>query len=217
MPTTVTMTGPGTTTIIDDAAAAITAQTNAVTTTMNTNTTALVSELVLIDAAINQINNNVAKLVERSTMISKAISDLEATTSVSAAGQNSLNALQATAIVNQIKTNNFQMAATREALIRTGQPEPTLPAFDDQLRESVNDAISLNTISMAQGTVTSFINSTISNTGSLIAGTEVFKGISSWLSKQKDVVLGAIIPPSAATVASNAAAQAGQKVVVDGG
>lgn len=214
MVTTVTMTGPGTTTIVDDAAAAITSQTTALTTTMNANTSTLVAELVFIDAAINQINNNVAKLVERSTMISKAISDLEATASVSAAGQSSLNALQATAIANQIKTNNFQMAATREALVRTGQPEPTLPTFNEQLRESVDDAIALNTISVAQGTVTSFINSTVTNTGALIAGTETYKGIAAWLSKQKDVVLGAIIPPSAATVASSAAAQAAQKTVV---
>jgi hypothetical protein len=216
MPTTVTMTGPGTTTIVDDAAAAITAQTNALTTTMTANNTKLIAELVFIDAAINQINNNVAKLVERSTSISKAISDLEATTSVSAAGQSSLNALQATAIANQIKTNNFQMAVTKEALTRTGQPLPVLPDFEEQLKESVGDAISLNTISTAQGAVTSFINSTVTGTTELIAGTETFKGISSWLSKQKDVILGAIIPPSAATLASNAAAQAGQKVIVGG-
>jgi len=214
MPTTVTMTGPGTTTIVDDAAAAIIAQTNAITATMTSNNTLLIAELTFIDSAINQININVGKLVDRSALISKALSDLEATTSVSAAGQSSLNALQATAIANQIKTNNFQMAATKEALARTGQPEPTLPSFDDQLKESVNDAITLNAISTAQGVATSFINSTISSTTSLIAGTETFKGISSWLTKQKDVILSAILPPSASTIASAGAAASGVKTIV---
>jgi hypothetical protein len=216
MPTTVTMTGPGTTTIIDDAAAAITAQTAAVTSTMTANNTALIAELVFIDAAINQINNNLSALVDRSTLLTKAISDLEATSSVSAAGQSSLNALQATAIANQIKTNNFQMAATREALIRTGQPEPVLPTFDLQLEESVKDAISLNTISIAQGTVTSFINSTISNTGALIAGTETYKGVSAWLTRQKDTLVAALVPPSASAIEKNAKAIAGVKVLGGG-
>jgi hypothetical protein len=216
MPTTVTQQGPGTWTIIDDAAAAITAQTAAVTSTMTANNTALIAELVFIDAAINQINNNLSALVDRSTLLTKAISDLEATSSVSAAGQSSLNALQATAIANQIKTNNFQMAATREALIRTGQPEPVLPTFDLQLEESVRDAISLNTISIAQGTVTSFINSTISNTGALIAGTEAYKGISAWLTRQKDTLVAALIPPSASAAEKNAKAIAGVKVLGGG-
>jgi hypothetical protein len=214
MPTTVTMTGPGTTTIVDDAAAAIIAQTNAITATMTSNNTLLIAELTFIDSAINQININVGKLVDRSALISKAISDLEATTSVSVSSQNTMNVLQATAIANQIKTNNFQMAATKEALERTGQPVPVLPDFQEQIKEGVTDAVNLNIASTVQGAGLSFLNSTLESTASLIAGTETYKGVSAWLTKQKDVILSAILPPSASTVASAGAAASGVKTIV---
>jgi len=213
MVTNVTMTGPGTTTIIDDAAAAITAQTNAITTTMTTNTTNLVTALTSMNAAVNQINNNVAALVTQSTLMSKAISDLEVVTSVAATSQSTLNALQATAVANQIKTNNFQMAATKEALERTGQPLPTLPDFDQQLKEGVTDAINLNVAASVQGAGIEFVNSTVAGTATLIAGTETYKGIGSWLSRQKDTIVGAIFPPSPREVASNAASVAGNPTI----
>jgi Leucine-rich repeat (LRR) protein len=214
MPTIVTQQGPGTWTINDDAAAAIIAQTAAVTSTMTSNNTLLIAELTFIDSAINQININVGKLVDRSALISKAISDLDATTSVSVSSQNTMNVLQATAIANQIKTNNFQMAATKEALERTGQPVPVLPDFQEQIKEGVTDAVNLNIASTVQGAGLSFLNSTLESTASLIAGTETYKGISAWLTKQKDVILSAILPPSASTVASAGAAASGVKTIV---
>jgi hypothetical protein len=213
MTTTVRMTGPGTTTIKDDAATEITAQTAAITKTMTANTAAVNTRLSTMDAALNQINNNLSALVEQSKLISKAISDLEVTASVSVAGQSSLNALQATAIANQIKTNNFQTAATKEALARTGQPAPILPTFDDQIKEGISDAINLNLASTAQGAGVSFINSTITNTATLIAGTEVYKTVGGWLNRQKNLLVSAIIPPTPRQVASNVAAATGVKSI----
>ena len=123
MPTTVTMTGPGTTTIVNDAAAAIALQ-----------TTALTAELVFIDADLFQININVAKLVDQAKVSAKALSDLQVSIAGLSAATSNAAVIQAAAASNQIQTNNFQVAATKATLEATGQPVPTLPPIVDQMK-----------------------------------------------------------------------------------
>jgi hypothetical protein len=202
MTTTATMTGPGSITIVNDAAAAITAQTFALT-----------AELVFIDAAINQINNNLSKLNSQAIATNKQLSNLEiAILSVAAANSNQA-VIQAAQAASVIQTNNFQVAATKDALKRTGQPEPVVPTPQQQLEQSVVEASAVNAAAAAQGAVTSFIQTQSATILTMITSTEVYKGVAKWLQDQKDTLVAAIFPPTPAEVASNAAAAAGVKTI----
>jgi hypothetical protein len=202
MTTTVTMTGPGSTTIVNDAAAAITAQ-----------TIALSAELVFIDGAIVQINNNIAKILEQSILQSKALSEISiALAGVSSATSNQ-TVLQAAATANQIKTFNFQVEATKAALIRTGQPVPVMPPITQQLEETISEATILQGAAVAQGAITNFISQQAVSTQAWIVGTEVYKTTAEYIKKAKNSLVSLITPPSASTIASAVAAATGDKTL----
>lgn len=202
MPTTVTMTGPGTTTIVNDAAAAILAQ-----------TAALTAELVFIDADLFQININVAKLVDQAKVSAKALSDLQVSIAGLSAATSNSAVIQAAAAANQIQTNNFQVAATKQTLEATGQPVPTLPPIPDQMKTVITDSLVLNAAATAEGAITNFIQTQAAAAQTWLVGTEVYKDVASWLKKQKDTLVAAIFPPSADTIQSAAKAASGIKTI----
>ena len=202
MATTVTMTGPGTTTIVNDAAAAIALQ-----------TTALTAELVFIDADLFQININIAKLVDQAKVSAKALSDLQVSIAGLSAATSNSAVIQAAAAANQIQTNNFQVAATKQTLEATGQPVPTLPPVVDQMKTVVTDSLVLNAAATAEGAITNFIQTQAAAAQTWLVGTEVYKDVASWLKKQKDTLVAAIFPPSKDTVESAAKAASGIKTI----
>jgi hypothetical protein len=196
---------PVITTITDTHTPAILDQTAKLTAALTKENAALIAELVFIDAALNQINNNISELVDITTAQINAVSDLETALAVKAAIESEKLALATAAATNQIKTNNFGRAINKE--------NPVVPPLDDQLREVINDGVNLNIISNVNNAVTSSINNTVTATGNLIAGTETVKGISAWLSSLKNSIIGAIFPPSPRQAASNSAAIAGVKTI----
>jgi cell division protein FtsL len=202
MATTVTMTGPGTTTIVNDAAAAIALQ-----------TTALAAELVFIDSDLFQININVAKLVDQAKVSAKALSDLQVSIAGLSAATSNSAVIQAAAAANQIQTNNFQVAATKQTLEATGQPVPVLPPIVDQMKTVVTDSLTLNAAATAEGAITNFIQTQAAAAQTWLVGTEVYKDVASWLKKQKDTLVAAIFPPSIDTVESAAKAASGIKTI----
>ena len=145
MPTTVTMTGPGTSTVTDDAAVAIAAfateykaamliQNKAITgnpafpVPATLATTFTPGSLGSIDSKLRIIAENLAAISDVSKGLASSISGLNSAIGAMSCTFSTGNALQASMIANQIQTNNHAVAAVNEALERTGQPKPTVPA-----------------------------------------------------------------------------------------
>jgi hypothetical protein len=198
MPTTVTMTGPGSAVVTDDAAAAITLQTTALTgaisgiATVQIGTIATPGSLLFL---LSQINTTLAKINDNDQTISKAVGDLNSAIGSLASAQSKSNQIQEMAAANQITTNNFQMQVTKEALKRADLPLPTLPSPKEQLETAVKEGLSLNVVSAASGAVTSMIESTAKGTATWIASTEIYRSAASYVTRAKDSLI-AIIPPS---------------------
>lgn len=197
---------PVVTTITDTHTEAIIDKTAKISTAMEQQNFSIFAELVFIDAAINQLNNNIARLDDILTIQINSISNLEAAMLVKTSADITQTSLTATALTNQIKNNNFGRAINKE--------NPEVPSINSQLEESIRDSVNLNTVALAGSTITSFINTSIEKTAGVITGTGIYKTIASWLSSAKDAITGAILPASPNTISSNAASIAGQKNIV---
>jgi hypothetical protein len=199
MATVITMTGPGTTTVaLDPVALAIGAASTATTV-----------KLTAIQAALVEVNKAVRELKNNTGVSAKALKDLQIAVSSVATATASQTVIQAAAASNQIKTNNFQVQATKDALIATGQPVPVEPPVVEQITTTIKDSIQMNGIAVAQGAVTSFITSSAASIQVMITNTAVYKTVSGFLEESINTITSAILPPTAKDVASTATAVAG--------
>jgi hypothetical protein len=175
MPSVVTLTGPGSATVTDDAAAAIVLQT------------------VVLTEIRNIAGNNANVMVDLKKEIS-ALSDACNTLKTSigsiatmSAGTNAIIAMQA---ANQIQTNNFQVQATKEALERTGQPVPVPPPVAEQIKTAVKDSSVLMEVGQAEGAIVNQINVMAGNfvtwVGSFLPS---FTDVSGWIKRKFQAVL----------------------------
>lgn len=202
MPITGTMTGPGTVTIVDDAATAIAAQ-----------TTALTTQNERLIAAQNQMNNALNKMLDTAELSSKSLSDVNIAIAGVAVALSKMNVIIAASASNQIKTNNFQVQATKDALERSGQPVPKQAPITDQLAESVADAVSMNAAVSASGVLISYIQDVAAAIGSWLAATVVYKTVEEWVSKSFKSLTSSLVPPSPRAVQANAKAMAGDPTI----
>jgi len=191
MPSVVTMTGPGTATVTDDAAAAIVLQTEALT-----------AELVFIFAALSQINNSLQTIKDNSKVTAKATSDLQIAIASVATATSSATVIKAAEASSNIKKNNFDMAVTTATLERTGQPVPETPPIAVQIKETVRDSMTMNGIAVAEGAVTNFVTTQAASIATWIVETEVYRGVTEYVKKAKDTLLTAIFPPTPAAIQS---------------
>jgi len=201
MATVITMTGPGTTTIdLDPVALAINAQ-----------TLALTKQLTAVHASLNEINKHVIDIKNNAGITAKAVSDLEIGVASIATATASQTVIQAAHASNQIRTNNFQVQATKDALTRTGQPLPVTPTTEDQITETITDSLTMNTIAITQGAITAYVVQQAAAIPTWIANTEVYKTISGFVGKAKDTILSGVglLPKTPGDVASIAASTAG--------
>jgi hypothetical protein len=199
MATVITMTGPGTTTVaLDPVAAAITAA-NVLT----------VKQLTAIHAACVEINKAVLELKNNTGVSSKALSDLQIAVASVATATASQTVIQAAQASNQIKTNNFQVQATKDALIATGQPLPVEPPIVDQITTTIKDSMQMNAIATAEGAITNFVTTQSAAIATWITTTETYKGVATFLTKAKDTILTAILPPTPKDLESRAKAALG--------
>lgn len=198
MPSVVTMTGPGSATVTDDAAVAIAAQTTALTAA----NTALIAAIGPVGPAVPgtlkgtlaAINDNLGRIADQDKAIAKALSDLQiavGTMSVAASNNNATNTILA---ANQIETNNFQTAVTKDALERAGLPLPKMATLEEQLKTSVENGILFSTVSRVSGAITHFLQSTITATAQWIAGTAPYMAVEAYLKKIKDSILAVEVP-----------------------
>jgi len=218
MPTFVNMTGPGTAEIIDDAAAAILAQTGALTTAIGEAVVLLRGvptspndgTLVSIDTKLYHINYNIARIADASKPISDQMKKLSVDISGLGTAINSSLALQAMSVASQVKTDNFQTQVTKDALARAGLPAPVMPTLKQQFETAVKDGLEFNAIARATGAITTFLTNTLSDIAAWAAGTAVYKTVDKWLSDIKDSILSVEVP-SLETIASKAEAYLGIK------
>jgi hypothetical protein len=199
MATVITMTGPGTTTVALDAVAIA----------INASTAASVVKLTAIQAALVEVNKAVRELKNNTGVSAKALKDLQIAVSSVATATSSQTVIQAAAASNQIKTNNFQVQATKDALIATGQPVPVEPPIVEQITTTIKDSMQMNGIAVAQGAVTNFITSSAAAIQVMITNTAVYKTVAGFLEESINTITSAILPPTAKDVASTATAVAG--------
>jgi len=197
MPSVVTMTGPGTATVTDDAAVAIGAQTLAQQAAFNSIILQIGSTEVpgTLLAILSGINDSLARIADADKLIAKKLSDINISTGSVAVAQSSMTAVTAMAAANQIETNNKQVAATNEALARAGLPEPKVPPVPEQLKESVINGVALNQAAVAGGAVSSFITTNTVALGTWITGTKAYTTVAGFISDAGDSILG-VLPTS---------------------
>ena len=222
------MTGPGTTTLVDDTAAVLAVQMPLLIAALNAHGQAITGSatyplpavkgqpfapgtLGAIDADLAMIAKNMSTINDISKNLTTCVSDLNAAIGAMSCSANVGNSLQASLVANQIRTNNFQVAATKEALARTGQPEPVVPGIKEQLTESVQDSITLTQTAVAQGAVLAQATASLGQLGVWITETSVYQGAASMIKKAKDWVTNQIWPPSANTVKDGVILDAGIK------
>jgi hypothetical protein len=218
MPTFVTMTGPGTGSVVDDAAVAIGLQTTALTGAIALATTAIKGvpgtpvpgTLTSIEAQLNAINDNLTRIADSSKGLSSQMSKLSVDISGLGTAMNSSLALQAMSVASQVKTDNFQTQVTKDALARAGIPEPEMPPLKQQFEAAVKDGVEFNAISRTMGAITTFLTNTLTDIGTWAAGTAAYKTVDKWISDIKDSILSPSIP-SLETIASKAASFLGIK------
>jgi len=191
---------PVTTKITDDYISAIN-DTSKIITALEEQNFLIEGYIFFINSAFRQINNNLSALTEIQKLQTKAIADLETSRTVENFSKIQSAALKSMQASNQIKNNNFGVSLNKET--------PEMPSTTQQLRDSVDDSIKLNIFSNSLGLVGSVVTSILTSTATLIGKSEIYKGISSWMDRQKNIILGSAIPPSAKEIASNAASIAG--------
>jgi hypothetical protein len=206
MPSVVTMTGPGTATVTDDAAIAIT---TVLTPAVTAGFTAIIAQIGNAEvpgtvlAELGQISYNLSRIADSDKAIAKAISDLNIAIGTISSAASESNAIQSMAVANQIKTSNFQIQATKDALKRADLPEPVVPEIKEQIKTAVVDGIEFGTIAAANGAINLAIKSTVQGTATWIAGTSAYQTIEGYLKQAKDSVLSIEIP-SPASILSRA-------------
>jgi hypothetical protein len=200
MPSVVTMTGPGTATVTDDAAIAIT---TVLTPAVAAGFTAIIAQIGNAEvpgtvlAELAQISYNLSRIADSDKAIAKAISDLNVAIGTISSAASESNAIQSMAVANQIKTSNFQMQATKDALKRADLPEPVLPDIKEQIKTAVTDGIEFGSIAAANGAINAAIKSTVQGTATWIAGTSAYQTIEGYLKTAKDSVLSIELPSPA--------------------
>jgi hypothetical protein len=173
MTTTVTMSGPGSTVIVDDAALAITTAAASITAAIAAATAAqttaqqaiwgapggkipgtgaaLLSGLVMAQQQTNaNLTTLLAKLNETNTALAKVSQSIEHVVEGSASISYNLNKIVTTqqlAAADQIKNNKFQQTTTNNALIDAGKPATEVPpaAMQAQVKGAVKDIASIKT------------------------------------------------------------------------
>ena len=204
MPSFVNMTGPGTAVITDDAAAAIVAQTSALTGVITAQVALLigppgsVAKGTLNDIAnkLELIAKQLSVLVEHSKNSSSFISDLSVAQSALVNLQQESNIIQTMAVSDQIDTNRFQTQVTNEALDRAGIPRPVMPSFLDTLKEILKKVKDFNVLVEAEGLIKSATDKLTGLLKEQLKSFDAAFGISEYIKKKLALIKSALTPPS---------------------
>jgi hypothetical protein len=222
MPSFVTMTGPGTATVTDDAAAAITAQTTALTGAITLAVTriqgapAIPGTLFTIEAQLANINTTLGRIADTETLVKDQLYSLNIALGGLTSATSNNTSVQTMLAVNQIKTNNFQVAVTKDGLKAAGIPEPVMPTIVEQIQTAINEALEFASLARVAGFFTDTLNNIITGISTFITGTEVYKTVSAKLEEYKKSLFEVLTPPSPASVKAALASQTGTKDIPGG-
>lgn len=181
-------------------------------------TAAIEAQTLVLVKLLDVTTNNANAMIDMKneiTAISLAMNSVKSSMdSVATVGATS-NAMTAMQVSNQIKTNNFQMQATKDALTRAGLPEPTTPTITEQMTESVKESTVLSEVGKVEGFVSKQISHLMDNISTWASSfAEKFtpiKQIEDWVTTKltalKARIVPLISPPS--DVESKAANKAG--------
>jgi len=216
MPSFVTMTGPGTATVTDDAAVAIAAQTTALTTAIAASTLKVTGApgvpgtLWAIDADLAAIQKSIARIADSEDVIKDQLYNLNIALAGLTSATSNNTSVQTMLAVNQIKTNNFQVAVTKDGLKAAGIPEPVMPTIVEQIQSAINEALEFASLARVAGFFTDTLNNTINGITSFITGTEVYKTVAAKLDQFKQALLN-VLPPSPSSIKTSAETISGVK------
>lgn len=205
MPITGNMTGPGSVTITDDAAAQITAQTAAFT-----------AQNERLIGAQNQMNNALNSILDKTELSAKSLSDVNIAIAGIAVALSKMNVILAAAATNQIKTNNFQVQATKDALTRSDQPLPQELPVTDQIEVTIKDALVMNTSVSASGVLISYIQDVAGAIGAWLTATVAYTTVKKWISTSFQNLSSGLIPPSLRAKEANLKAISGDPTLPTG-
>ena len=218
MPSFVTMTGPGTATVTDDAAAAIALQTTALTTAIAGLTLAIKGTpsvptggtLSAIDADLSAISKSIARIADTEAVISGQLQSLNIALAGLTSATSNNTSVQTMLAVNQIKTNNFQVAVTKDGLKAAGIPEPVMPTIIEQIQTAINEALEFASLARVAGFFTDTLNGIITGISTFITGTEVYRTVAAKLEEFKQALLN-VLPPSPSSLKTTAETISGVK------
>jgi hypothetical protein len=211
--------GPGTFTITADAANAITLAAGSIVTAMEAQTILIQGipgspdpgTLVQIDANLFAILQSLNHVAEASLAISGTMKKIDTSLGILTSMQASGNALQATMVANQVQTNNYQVAATKQTLERTGQPAVVVPSVEEQIKESVIQSVTVSQLAIASGAVSAQVTAGFAGMATYVTESGPYKTVKGWL---EDAIEYAAVPfKSAWATVKETAAKIGTKSV----
>lgn len=179
---------PVATSIVDTDAAAILAK-----------TAALELTLLSVDSDLFSLNGNLAKYLEQQQAITKLIGEIDIAIQGYAAAISYQTTVVASAASNQIQTNNFNNAVTKDESVK-------MPSLPEQYTQTIQDAILIKEAANGAAIVTNFATEQAGKTIGWITGTETYKDTQGWVGRQVDRIKALLFPPGPDTVVSQTSA-----------
>lgn len=204
--------GSGTLTIADTTAAAIIAQTSALTTEFGLAAArheALMLELERTRITLADLAVPLNAIKENTEGASKAVSDLNSamgSVKVAIADAAGTQELMAASV---IQANNFQTAVTKQGLTDAGKTIPTMPPVLEQIKTSLKEGFMIHQQAVAGNYLNLKLTDTMKSIGTWITEMTIYQEVTAWLKKQKDRLLSVFSIKKPSSVVNNAAAMAG--------
>ena len=224
MVTTVVATGPGSTTIVEDTAAAIglqsakqvadDAKSLAEQAAQLTETERFRNTLAAMALSLSTIADSSKAISQKLDSLNSAIGGMQTALHDQTLTMQSIGA-------NQMKKNKFDEALTKQKLKETGQQD-TLDAVNKEtsdlkaiIKQDVTDGMIVHAEIKAQGFITTKIEDAIEGIQSWITNSVIYQTITGWLSKEKDIVPSFFGFSSPQKIKNDAAAIAGTPTIPD--
>lgn len=235
MPTTVTLvtSAGGTATVIDQSdvviealTTALTANTAAISAQSTTqeasgvaNTAEIVAAITAQTVILTQIRgvltnaaNTMVDLKGEIAVLSESVQAVKENLDSMATSAATTNAILSMRAANEIKKTNFEMAAAKESLARSGLPEPTVPSFADQANATIDDSKTVMSEGQKAGFVTNQMSHLVSNVTDWIEShlpTVYIKNMITWLERKATAMFRPKPPGSVIDISVKAANIAG--------
>ena len=137
-----------------------------------------------IHGALCQLDGDLGDIASQVRAISKSLSRIEIAIGSICLAKQQQTVLIAAKVSNQIRTNNFMMAASPD--------KPVMPTVKEQTLTSVKEASILQGAAAAQGAVIGFVSGGLGSVIHWITETEVYKSVVKWIKDHVEAVLSSI-------------------------